>query len=457
MTKRFITFFCILFLFISCAKKSTGPDPESIDLLLRIQALTGVEVTEIAPLGGYARAFEIDMTVPLDHNNPSGPTIIHKVYLSHLDYSLPMSMKITGYQASRNVTGEITGILNGNQLYIGQRYMSESSRIDPIDWQYLTMEQSAADHHHLVSLFKSIYKGKWINSGVSKGGTSALTHRRFYPDDVDVTITKVAPVCLAPEDSRLTSFLINEAGTDDCRNSLKIFQRQILQDKGNVIPLISNYIAQSDFTFSMNHEQILEYSVLEYPHAYWQYGSSNCEDVPGPGASAQVMFDHLNTINGFDYYSDQWHEYYAFVFYQFFTEYGYYGFITDHLSDLLTQERYSNDFMAPPGVEMIFDYTVMADILNWLQTEGNNIIYVYGARDTWTAAAVELTGATNAIRIDEPGADHTVQITELTRRNEVYDSLESWLDIEIDDNALPKFAPPAMTPKNRFNDENNIR
>ena len=98
----------------------------------------------------------------------------------------------------------------------------------------------------------------------------------------------------------------------------------------------------------------------------------------------------------------------------------------------------------------------MTDILNWLRTEGNNIIYVYGARDTWTAAGVELTGATNAIRIDEPNADHSVQITQLTRQDEVYDSLESWLDIEIDKAAISRLLPPEMTPKNRFYDDNNF-
>jgi hypothetical protein len=98
----------------------------------------------------------------------------------------------------------------------------------------------------------------------------------------------------------------------------------------------------------------------------------------------------------------------------------------------------------------------MADILNWLQTEGDNIIYVYGARDFWTAAAVELVGATNAIRIDEPGADHSVQITELIRRQEVYDSLESWLGIEIDKDGMSKLIPSEPIPKNRFMDDNDI-
>ncbi len=461
MLKYLITIILLFFLFLSCDKKVTKPEPdpvipEPVDLLLKIQALPGVTATEVTPLDGFTRGFEIDMDVPLDYNNPTGAQITHKVFLSHIDTLLPMSMKITGYRASRNVIDEVAGILGSNQIYIGQRYMSNATQPTPLDWQYLTMEQSAADHHHLVSLFKTIYKGKWVNSGVSKGGTSAMAHRRYYPDDVDVTIAKVAPLCLAPEDTRLDSYLINEAGTEDCRNNLKRFQIQALQNKSAILPLISNYVSLSDMTFSMGSEQILEYAILEYPFAYWQYGSSSCEDVPGVGATTQEMFDHIVYIVGIDYYSDNWHDYYAPVFYQFFTEYGYYGFITEHLDSLLTLDRYSNDILAPTGVEMTFDYTVMADILNWLQTEGDNIIYVYGARDTWTAAGVELTGAAKAIRIDEPNADHSVQITGLTRRQEVYDSLESWLGIEINITTISTFALPEMTPKNRFNDNADI-
>lgn len=363
-----------------------------------------------------------------------------------------MVLKLSGYRISRNAIGEVATILNANQLLIGQRYMEPSSKPEPMDWQYLTVEQSSADHHRLLSLFKSIYKGEWINAGVSKGGESVLFHRRLYPEDVEVTVAKVAPICFEPEDPRLDTYLNDIAGTAECRNTLRQFQRRVLQNKENILTLMDAYVQQSDFTFSMNLELMLEYIVLEYPFAFWQYGSGGCENVPGVSASPQEMHDHLLTTVGFDLYSDEYTDFYGPIFYQLFTELGYYGFITEHLEDLLTSENYSNAYFAPPGVDLIFDPTVMQDVNNWLQTQGNNIIYVYGGRDTWTAAAVELTGQTNALKLIEPGADHHLNITEMTEKETVYDSLESWLDVEIDRGVALKYQVPSEILRQRFFD-----
>jgi hypothetical protein len=72
----------------------------------------------------------------------------------------------------------------------------------------------------------------------------------------------------------------------------------------------------------------------------------------------------------------------------------------------------------------------MQDLNNWVQTEGNTIVHIYGGQDPYTAAAVELTGQCNALRVIEPGEDHNVKIADLTaQQNEVLDSLEAWVGI----------------------------
>ncbi len=66
-----------------------------------------------------------------------------------------------------------------------------------------------------------------------------------------------------------------------------------------------------------------------------------------------------------------------------------------------------------------------------MQTNGNNIIYIYGIDDPWTAGAIELTGATNAIKIMQANANHRVKIADLDNPNLVYNALEEWLGINI--------------------------
>jgi hypothetical protein len=107
--------------------------------------------------------------------------------------------------------------------------------------------------------------------------------------------------------------------------------------------------------------------------------------------------------------------------------------INDHLKGLLvTDPEPSYSFFAPKNTGLVFRPEVMEDIEDWLQTEGNNIIYIYGALDPWTAAAIELTGATNAIKIVQDDADHMVRIETLDDPNIVYSSLEEWLEEDIE-------------------------
>jgi hypothetical protein len=72
------------------------------------------------------------------------------------------------------------------------------------------------------------------------------------------------------------------------------------------------------------------------------------------------------------------------------------------------------------------------DIYRWVCEEGNNLIFIYGGDDPWTAGAVELTGQTNALFFIHPGADHRVKINDLEQRDLILATLEDWLGIQIE-------------------------
>ena len=125
--------------------------------------------------------------------------------------------------------------------------------------------------------------------------------------------------------------------------------------------------------------------------------------------------------------------YYKPVYYQIYTEIGYYRLITEHLQDLLIAlpNNPSHKVFAPNNNNITFNPLVMQDISNWLQTEGNNIIHIYGEQDPWTACAIEHTGQTNAVKFIQPGANHFLRIADLDEQQLVYDNLEEWMGIEI--------------------------
>ncbi len=435
---------------ISCSKKSTNPPPATPDLLTRIQALSDVEAVEIEPPAGYNRAFEIDITVPVNHANPAGPKLTMNAYLSHIDESLPTVIKLSGYQITDNAIGEVAAILGANQLFIGQRYMGEEHQPTSLDWQYLTLEQSAADHHLLMSKLKSIYTGKWVSAGVSKGGISATYLKYYYPDELDAAVVKVAPFCFAVEDPRLDSFILNDVGTEECRNYLQAFQRKILESKASMMTFLESYLTNTGYVYSMSHEYILEMITLDYLFTYWQYGYGDCVAVPDTSAPAEDLFNHLVQITGPVMFNDGYIDHISPIFYQLFTEIGYYGLITGHLSDLLTDNDHDFSIFLPPGSDPVFDPTVQQNLVNWVQTEGENIIFIYGGRDAWSGAAIDIAGNGNVIKIVEPGADHFVSIMNLTNREIVYSALEQWLNIQIDRAAMittPDLDEPYISPE----------
>lgn len=230
MLKRTLTVILSIIFLISCKTDQTD-NGSTTDILEKLQTLTGITVTEMTPSSGYSRAFQIEITQPVDHNNPAGQTFTQRLYLHHADESLPVIFNTNGYNARSTYIHELAGIITANHICAEHRYFPDA-RPNPVDWKYLTVGQAASDHHHIVELFKTIYQGQWITTGISKSGVTALIHRRFYPNDVDATVAYVAPFCLGVEDPRYDDFLLNQVSTAACRKKNHRFPETAVGKKG---------------------------------------------------------------------------------------------------------------------------------------------------------------------------------------------------------------------------------
>ncbi|GAB4377175.1 MAG: S28 family serine protease [Calditrichia bacterium] len=425
-----LAFFLFLTALLSCSKTSTRPDPlDNRDILEKLQALDGLEVKEILPQNGFERQFEVYITQPLDHNNPAGAQFKQRIFISHRDETRPVIFMPSGYSSSPVKVCELSGRFQANQIYVAHRFMA-GAEPTPRDWTFLTIQQASVDFHRVVEALKPVYTGSWMSYGISKNGQAALFHRRYFPKDVLATVVLGAPLSLGTEDSRYDQFL-QSVGTIADRNRIKRFQRNALLKRDEIIPQIQTYLGNSQFHFSrMTAAEILEFEVLEFPFSFWQTTDGNCSQIPDSSADAAELFDYLKNFGYFDYYSDELLEYFQPVYYQAYTELGWYRLIDDHLQDLLQAvPNPSYRRMAPPGVALNFNTQLIPDIINWLQSEGNNIIYIYGEKDPWTAGAIESVGSTNALKIVQPGANHALKIALLDQSAVVYATLEQWLGI----------------------------
>ncbi|MFZ2431283.1 MAG: S28 family serine protease, partial [Lutibacter sp.] len=291
--KSLILFVAVSFSMVSC--KVVALDP--VEILTFEQKLTNLfptaEITEMETKDHFTKAFQIVLDQPFDHKNPDAGTFKHYFYLSHTDTKMPTVLVTEGYNANPG-TYELSKILKGNQVQVEYRFYGKS-RPDTIPWQYLKNDQAIEDYHKLVTKLKRLYTGKWISTGISKGGETVLIYKSKYPWDVEVAVPYVAPLINGQEDKR-TENHINTVGSAACRAKIAEFQRNVLKNRDSILGAITNYAATKNMTFTeLSAEEALEYAVLEFPFSFWQWGG-NCDEIPTENATAAAMFNYINNI-----------------------------------------------------------------------------------------------------------------------------------------------------------------
>ena len=146
------------------------------------------------------------------------------------------------------------------------------------------------------------------------------------------------------------------------------------------------------------------------------------------------MFDHFVAVSNPNYFSDAGISTYGPFFYQALTEIGYYDYDTTPFDTLLTVLHDPDyKFSVPPGTDPVFDPQSMQEVQKWLNSDGNEMIFIYGELDPWCASAVELNGKTNSLRMIKKGGDHRTRINSFPpeEKEQILQRLEDWLEMKI--------------------------
>ncbi|GGK42724.1 MULTISPECIES: S28 family serine protease [Flavobacteriaceae] len=426
-----------LFLFIALSTIIVGCRVrlEPVEILTFQQKIEklfpAAEITKIEVKDHFTKAYQIVLDQPLDHKNLAAGTFKHYFYLSHVDESKPTVFITEGYNATPR-TYELSKIFKGNQVQVEYRFYGKS-RPDTIPWQYLKNDLAIEDYHKIISKLKRLYTGKWISTGISKGGETVLIHKSKYPWDVDVAVPYVAPLINTQEDIR-TQAHINTVGSDECREKIRQFQRQVLKNRDSLLIEISKYAKEKEMSFTeLSIEEALEYSVLEFPFSFWQWGGS-CEEIPAEDASAKQMFNYINTIVGISFYNDK--TYYDLLpsYYQHITELGYYGFDTTPVKDLLqVVHNPTNLRFAPKNVDLTYNANYIKEVRDFVENKGKKILYIYGEYDTWGACAPNPKPHVDALKMVLSEGSHKTRIKDFSTQDQqlMYDKLQNWLGYSV--------------------------
>jgi len=381
-------------------------------------------------------AYELKVRQPIDHFDVLKGCFYQRVFLSHKAFDRPTVINTAGYKKSENKILEITELLKANQIAVEHRFFGESLP-DSMDYTYLNLKQATADLHHINKLFKKIYTGKWISSGISKGGVTTIFYRYFYPNDVDVSVPYVAPLNKEREEKRIYAFL-DTMGTDECREKIKSFQTRLLENREKVLSFLKFYNMGKNLKFTyLTFEEAFEYAVMEYPFAFWQWGDS-CQNIPGNGSSLEDDVEYFLSTKPLALFGDKKIEYFGPHYYQSATEMGYYGYETYKFKDLIkalpTDKNPQATFILNK-MQVTFDGSLLKDIHKWIKNEGNKFIYIYGAKDTWSACAVQPSDKVDSKWFFLKGKDHgeaRIKNMNSDEKQELIVTLEKWLSIKID-------------------------
>lgn len=411
----------ILFLFTLLVCSCTN------DITVKINKITDAKVLEDKTISSRDRVnFTLDYLQPLDHDNPEGEELLQRVYLSHVGFDRPVVLVTDGYSADRMHYDELAFILNANVIAVSHRF-SSNALPETLDYRFLTIEQASTDYHKLVTDFKKIYKkSKWIATGESKGGLAATTYRWKYPDDVDVTVARVAPFLYGMNDRRDEAFFKDEKRKNKVSKIYKL-QEEALKRSDNLANLLKTKLPPDHGLYKLyNDKEILELLIYYYSYMFWQY-SEGINFVPPPTIGDSAL---LSTILK-----------------PFFGEIAVFvdndGIAREYLS--LT-ELGTNKITINNGLNFSYDIDklfsrlldgievpeynpeIMIEFYKWIKEDGNNMIYIFGEDDPLTRFQIDIGDKTNAKKFFVKGQSHLIRLPSMTNYDDFLITLSTWLE-----------------------------
>lgn len=400
-------------------------------LLARLRALPGV-TADVAPTQeAGVDYFVLHFTQPVDHDDPSQGTFQQEVSLLHRSTlaSVPMIVQTSGYfDNNLDHPVEITTLLIANQVSIEHRYFGESRPV-PTDWTKLTIRQMAADEHEIITALHEIYQGAFVSTGGSKGGMTAVYHRRFYPDDVNGTVAYVAPISFYIRDPRYKLF-VDTLGPADCRQAVRDVATEMLVRRRDA--MLARAQRQPSHAYTrVEIGPAVEAAIVSLEWTFWQYsGVQACGTIPAVTASDDELFAFLDKISPISECDDQQLGHFEAYFYQSYAQLGFPDVVPEYLAPFLlySEEDYEHEL---PTLEPNHDDEVMHDIYGFVEHHGEHLLFIYGEWDPWSGGKFGIGEAIDTELLTQPQGTHGARIANLeaSDRKVAFAKLEDWTGV----------------------------
>lgn len=426
---------------------TSAPDGSIVNQLKDLPGVTYLGKNAYPP-AGY-QVYELEIRQPVNHNQPYGATFEQHLELYQRNVAAPMVMFLSGYfnytfaGPQNTYLSDPAAIVGGNQISVETRFYGDSVP-HPTLWKYLTVWQEAADEHHVVQVFKQLYRAPWLLSGVSKGGEAAIFHDYYYPRDFAGTFAWSAPIITDSYSHSYDHFLAG-VGTAACRAALLQTQVRALGNRATFEAKLAAEAKAAGGTFNDwvgGLDEDFEVTVLDTPFTFWQYGG-DCSTIPGAKATLQQLYTWYDNIDTWLASDDQESAPFFAYNYQAAAQLGYP--VVDERAQLGSLLHYPLSAQAPqqdlpPDIPVpSFDHGLMQAVRQWVRTRGSHLLFLYGQDDPFSAQRFVLgPGTTDSAIFTIPGGNHVSTYTDLppAQQKVFVEILRTWA-------GLPASAGPA--------------
>ena len=402
--------------------------------LLALNGISDIQRLESRP---FKEKYVMKIRQNVDGDNADKGTFGQRIFVCLRDINAPTVIVTEGYTASYGMSPlydiELGRMFKANIVLCEYRYFDQSVP-EPCNWDYMTVDNSLRDLHNVRVTLGQLFKGKWISTGTSKGGQTTMFYRVTYPDDVDASVSYVAPLNRSVEDGRHEVFLAKKAGTAEERAIVLRAQQEMLKRRDTMVPRFQAYCERLNFHFYLPIEEIYDYMVLEYAFAHFQYGTK-ASAIPSVTGPDEPLFKHFVQVSGPDYFAYP-NKYLPFDV-QAIRELGYYGYSLKGLkkwTKVKSTKGYLKKIMLTPELRHYeFDPTLYKRTVKFLKKEDPTMIFIYGEADPWSASGVctwlDCKKKQNMRVYVQPGGDHGSNITNMPEpdKSDIIDRLTKWL------------------------------
>lgn len=410
----------------------------------RLNCITGVRAEAVSLPGMPAGATQVmlHITQPVDHFRPQGETFTQRVRLGFRGFDAPVALATTGY-ALYGFTSDLADNFEMNELEVEHRFF-ESSTPASGDLNTLTIMQSAWDSHRIVELLSPLLTGAWVSTGHSKGGMTAIFHRRFFPCDVAATVPYVAPITIGKDDARAGPWMATIGGPAyaTCREAANLLERGVMAERGR----FAQRLAGTYEAIGGREEALWMLCNGGLLWGAFQYGQQDDPESGCPAIVAAVsQYPELmasSYAENAEGYSDEAlageqtrpgeEGSLAAYYFQTLNELGSPGANRAHLAEYGPVPALPSAYeLYAPGPHPVFEPRAMLDVLSWLSHFGERFFFLYGGFDPHSAARVDIRGMKDTDLVLVPGASHGVGLADLPPEDgaRVWPMLEGWVGV----------------------------